>query len=473
MTAPTATATLTHRDKPPPFNREAERSVLGSILIDDSHIWRVCGWLRPEHFYDPDHRMVYAAMCRLADDHSPIDIITVRDMILNDHPDQHRNGISATVSSLVDGVPDSAAIERWGSIVKRDYDRRHGMAMCEQSLEAFSASSDVTSIAAKLLDGAADMLDGHGREKATERASSLVASSLGALEARLAGDAVPPGIPTGYLSLDSKTHGFPRGAVTIIGAPPKTGKTTFVLNCALNAAEAGYHVLAYSIDMPKKFVADRLTSIASGVDTEFVKTGMVSQTGLWGGMSRDELLQAVMDGHRRISSMSGTLDVNDSADDLAEITAEITVRAKMKKVDIVFVDYVQQVQTSAVKTDSEHRRITHVAGRFRALARKLDVAIVLAAQPNRTLLKGERMQLRHLAESSSLEQVPRLALMLHRPGANVGADELPCDLQVIIEKNEGFLGTVQLHGEMWCYRITERTHGDDCAFERTRGGSNS
>jgi len=230
-------------------------------------------------------------------------------------------------------------------------------------------------------------------------------------------------------------------------------------------------VLYYSIDMPNRFVRDRMLAMVSGVDTEFVKTGGVTQRGLYGGMSRDAMFQRIIDGNERLQRLSGSLDINDTSDDLAEMVAEISVRAKMGKLDVVFVDYIQQIQTASMRADNEHRRITAVGSKMRTLARKLDIAIVLAAQPNRTLNPSERMSLRHLAESSSLEQIPRVAIMLYRPGAESNSDVLPCNLTAIIDKNEGPLGDVPLHAEMWCYRITEREHGDDCAFSGPTGGN--
>lgn len=450
-------------DKPPPHNDEAERTVIGTILIDGQSIWRVYGWLQPSCFYDDANRQIYQVLCTMANNDQAIDLLTARDALVGAGVDP---SVVVQMMGYVDSVPDIANVEAYARIVKRDYDRRRAIAACETGAMSFWNSHDVRGAAASLLDVSAELLDSNDGRKATESVRDLARQAVTSLEAKLSGDAEPDGIPTGYRSIDSKTHGLPRGAVTIIGAPPKVGKTTMLLNMALNQAELGYNVLLISIDMPKAFVRDRLLSIASGVDSEFVKSGHVAQQGLYGGLSRDDLLRAVMAGHKRLSSVAGSLDVNDSMTDVAEIIAECTLRAKRKALDVVYVDFIQQVESSASKTDSEHRRITLVANKLKNVARKLDIAMVLAAQPNRTLGKGERMRLRHLAESSSLEQVPRLALMLYRPGAETNAEELACDLKVLIEKNEGQTGEAQLHAELACYRITEREHDSDCPFER-------
>jgi len=456
-------------DRPPPRNIDAERSVIGSILIDGSQVWRVYGWLAPTHFYDSELQLVYATICNMADAGEAIDLLTVRDAVMAAAPDAVHMG--AFVASLVDGIPDIANVERYGRIVKRDADRRRAMVACEQATASFATSQDVRGQASSLLDVVTDLLDANDGRNATETASDLVKSALRSFDEGVDGATGVSGITTGYRSLDSIIHGFPRGAVSLILAPPRTGKTTLALNCALNAAEAGFHVLYFSIDMPKKFVGDRLLSIASGVDTDFVKTGAVSHHGLYGGMSRDDLIRSMLDGAARIHRIpdsGGSLEINDTSDDIAQIIAECTVRSRMSKLDIVFIDYLQQVQTGSHRTENEHRRISLVATKLRSMARTLNIAVVPAAQPNRTLGRGEVMQLRHIAESSSLEQVPRVALSLYRPGAEDGAEQLPCDIKIYVIKNEGKTGIAQLHGEMWAYRVTESEHDHNCYFDRGR-----
>ena len=451
-------------DRPPPHNDEAERSVLGSILIEAGQLHKVSGWLGERDFYSKQNAAVYAALLAMDRENKPIDLLTVCDKISHeiDSP-----GV-AYVASLVDGVPDVANVAYYGGIVRRDADRRRAIQMCEHAIGSFWTGQDVAGTAAGLLDAAVTLVDRSKDVKATESARRLMTQGITELEARIAGDAEVSGITTGYRSLDAATRGYPRGAVTIVGAPPKVGKTTFMLNGALAAAEAGYGVLYFSIDMPKMFVRDRLMSIVSGIDSDFIKTGSFTGRGLYEGMTRNDALDAVMAGAQRIASMPGTLDVNDVATDLAEIISECTVRAKAGTLDLVMVDFVQQVGSQAFRTDSEHRRITHVANSIKNMARKLNIAAVLAAQPNRTLQTGERMTMRHLAESSSLEQIPRVALMLHRPGAYSGSESLPCDLTICIDKNEGETGDIPLHAEMHCYRITERVHDDSCVFESYR-----
>jgi replicative DNA helicase len=449
-----------YKQTPLPQSPEAERSVVGSILIDPGSAHQVVGWLRPTHFWDKRIAAVYQAITEMLDDDQPIDLLTVKDHL--------RGSVDpAFMSSLVDGIPDIANVATYGRLVKRDSDRRTAITLCEQSHRSFWLNHSVHESAGKLLDAAAELVEGSNVDSGngTQPVPELVRGMLANLERRMSGHVVETNtIPTGFRALDAHIGGWPRGVLSIVAGLASSGKTAWVLNSAISMASQGHSVLLFSLDMPKELVSKRISSMVAGIDAAYLNHGTTTG-GLYSNLSEDEVLHKFDKAARQISEWPGKLDINDNAMDLSEIMAECRMRLKQGNLDVIVVDFIQSLGSTGFKADSEHRRITEVMNKLNVFARKNNVAIILVSQFNRTLQRGERPTMRHLAESSSLDRLPRLILILDRPGFSPASDKLPCDTTLIVEKaSEHGPRDIPLHFVGHCYTFEEFPHGEQCAY---------
>lgn len=221
--------------KVPPNDINAEKSVLGSILIDPSAMGLVAEFIHAEYFYLPEHQAIYNAMLSLFEKQSPIDLITMQDQLKADGAIK-RIGGAAYLSELINIVPTSANVEQYALIVKAHYTKRKLISLSSRMVEkAFAEGGDVK----MLLDNAEAELFALAQQH-THRdfieLKDILAQSFERLEEFIKNGSDIRGVPTGYVDLDKKLSGMQPSNLLILAARPGIGKTTFALNMALNAA---------------------------------------------------------------------------------------------------------------------------------------------------------------------------------------------------------------------------------------------
>lgn len=455
-------------DKPLPRNDEAERSVVGSLLIDSTLADRVSGWLEQRHFYDRQCGLVYQTILDMVESRRTVDLVTVKDE-LRSTGKMDTTDAGVYISGLVDGIPDIANIVGYARIVKRDSDRRDGIRACADAMESFWHDSDVGSSANKLLDVASDLIedDDDGSGPLDNRA--LAIQGIAAIDRRVSGHVEANAVPTGFMGLDAHMEGFTRGCTTIVAGRTGEGKTTWTLNAAINAAEAGYHSIFFSLDMSRSMVRDRLLSMVSGIDASFVKRGRAAASGLYAGMSVEEMLHRVTMGAQRMSNWRGSLTVDDRAYDVSEILATCRTAVRANKLDMIIIDYVQAVESSAVRAD-ERLRLQHVVNRLNAFGKAHNVAIVLLSQYNKNVHFMDRPHRGLLAESSAMERTARNVILIWRPGMSKSSDDLPCRSVAIVDKaSEYGERDIEMHFNAACFLFEEKYHDSDCYYWRDEG----
>jgi replicative DNA helicase len=270
-------------DKPLPQNPEAERSVLGSILIDPASYYRVVSIIDSADFYKDAHRTVFSAIRSLAESSREIDLITVKDELARTGKLEETGG-AAYISSLVDGIPDIANIERYARIVKEKSTLRRlilmGNSVIRSAIEAPADADEVLGTAEKTLYEIAEgsMTAGFvGLDRITK-------TNLAAIEQLQNAGKLVTGIPTGYDRLNEMTSGFQRQDLVILAARPSMGKTSLMLNMAEAIAiphpgddeEALRAVGIFSLEMSKEQIGLRLFSSESGVSSHIIRSGLLS-----------------------------------------------------------------------------------------------------------------------------------------------------------------------------------------------------
>ncbi len=389
--------------KLPPHDLEAERSVLGAILIDPPAINSVAEILRPGHFYAPEHQMIFSAMMTLFEKQKPVDIVTVKNE-LKKQGNLKKIGGAKYLSELIETVPTSAYVEHYAQIVKDHYTRRKLINLSSKLVEkAFDEQGDVK----KLLDQAETEIFSLSQEH-THREflplREILAESFERLEGFLKSGKKYRGVPTGFADLDNKLAGMHPANLLILAARPGLGKTTLALNIALNVAlKEKLPVGFFSLEMSKEELVDRLLVAHADIDAWRLKTGKLSD-----------------EDYARLTEAMGELsDAPLFIDDTPGISVvEMRTKARKLKVEkgleLVVVDYLQLADAGR-RFDSRVQEVSFVSQGLKNLARELKIPVLALSQLSRAVEQRGRKkpQLSDLRESGSIEQDADVVMFLY------------------------------------------------------------
>src|SRR5687768_7517068 len=274
-------------DRPLPQSTDAERAVLGSILINNNAFYRVLGTIDTPDFFRDAHRTIFATMRNLAEQSREIDLLTLKDE-LGKKAQLDQVGGSAYISSLVDGIPDVANVERYAKIVKEKSTLRRlivmGNSVMRAALDAPNEPAEVLNIAEKSLY---EIAEGN-IDKGFVAIDRITRTNMTAIEQLHNAGKLITGIPTGYDRFNEFTSGFQPQDLIIIAARPSMGKTSFMMNIAESIAiperngearpPAGrlHSVGVFSLEMSKEQIGLRMLSSESGVSYHVIRAGMLS-----------------------------------------------------------------------------------------------------------------------------------------------------------------------------------------------------
>jgi replicative DNA helicase len=390
--------------KVPPHDLVAEKSVLGAILIDSSAINLVAEFLKPNHFYLPEHQTIFASMLTLFEKQQPIDIVTLQDQ-LKKEGNLKKIGGASYLSELIDTVPSSAYIEHYAQIVKNHYVKRKIIELSSRMVEkAFLEETD----AKKLLEDAEGKIFNLSYEHLRQDFISLkdvLAQSFERLEDFMKRGAKYRGIPTGFGDLDNKLAGMQDANLLILAARPGIGKTTFALNIALNVAlKEKLPVGFFSLEMSKEELVDRLLVAQADIDAWRLKTGRLSD-----------------DDFRRLTEAMGELSEAPIFIDDTPGASIIEMRTKARKLKIekglrfLIVDYLQLANGGRF-FESRVQEVSFVSQGLKNLARELKIPVLAISQLSRAVEQrgSKKPQLSDLRESGSIEQDSDVVMFLYQ-----------------------------------------------------------
>src|SRR5258706_383857 len=276
-------------DRPLPQNPDAERAVLGSILLSSNAFYRVIGTVDTEDFFKEANRQIFAAMRELAEQSRPIDTLTIKEELYR-RGQLEAIGGAAYVASLTDMVPDIANVERYARIVKEKSTMRRliimGNSVMRAALDTPNLPAYVLSIAEKSIYEIAE----GSTEKGFMALDRITRTNMHAVEQLCMnrGTKMITGVPTGYDHFNEMTSGFQRQDLIIIAARPSMGKTSLLMNIAEAIAVPGrdggprppnerlYSVGFFSLEMSKEQIGFRLLSSEAGVSSHLLRSGMPS-----------------------------------------------------------------------------------------------------------------------------------------------------------------------------------------------------
>jgi replicative DNA helicase len=403
----------TSLERPMPQNMEAERSILGAILLDNNALNPALEKLKPEDFFHDHHRRIYQQMVDLGEAQQPIDLVTLTDQ-LQRRGELESSGGAAYVSQLMDGVPHVTNVEHYAQIVKEKSMLRaliHAThSIQQQALEGEEdadaildrAESDIFRLAEDRtrlgLVGVRDVV----REN-FERISQIFTEGK-----RITG------LSTGYHQLDNLTSGFQPSELLILAARPSMGKTAFALNIAENVAMRGNKPVAiFSLEMSKESLLLRMLSSDAQIDSHKFRTGHLSRED--GGKIPVSL--------SRIAEAPLWIDDGGSST-VVEMGAKLRRMKRDKGLSLVVVDYLQLISARG-RFGSRNEEVSSITRGLKMMAKELHVPVLCLSQLTRAPEREDRRpQLSDLRESGAIEQDADVVMFINRPNA-FKPDEAP------------------------------------------------
>jgi replicative DNA helicase len=376
---------------------EAERSILGAILLDNLAYSQAAEHLKSEDFSLDSHRRIYLRMVDLAEASKPIDLITLVEE-LDRRKELEAIGDVAYVSGLLDGVPDRPSIEHYIQIV-RDKSLLRGLIHAANA--AIARASDQSDPAEEILNDAeaaifqlSEKRIGRGFLGVTE----IVKESFGSVDALLQRGQRVTGLATHYADLDEMTSGLQKSDLVIIAARPSMGKTAFALNIAENAAVMDEKVVGvFSLEMSREALLLRLLCSQARVDSHKMRTGS-----LW-KEDESKVLHAMEQLARAPIFIDDTPGIS-----LSEMRAKARrLLQSQGRLDLIIVDYLQLMSGGGRRYENRTQEVSAISRGLKALAKELSVPVIALSQLSRAPESrggDHRPQLADLRESGSIEQ---------------------------------------------------------------------
>ena len=421
-------ATETTVERPLPHNLDAERSVLGAVLLDNHTLDLAIEKLKPEDFFLDQHRRVFQQMIVLGESQQAIDLVTLTEQ-LHRQGDLEAAGGAAYLAQLVDGVPRISNIEHYARIVKEKSMLRgliHQTHAIQQ--QAFEAEEEADTI----LDYAESSIFQLAEERVRAGligARELVQKNIGRLEQIFKEGKRITGLSTGYAQLDNLTSGLQPSELIILAARPSMGKTSLALNLVENVAirreEKPAPVAVFSLEMSKESLLQRLLASAARVDSHKFRTGHLGRDD-WARMT-----QALA----RIAEAPLWIDDAGSSS-VVEIGAKARRMKRDKGLSLVIVDYLQLI-SSRGRFNSRNDEVSSMTRGLKGLAKELKVPVIVLSQLTRAPERDERRpQLADLRDSGAIEQDADVVIFIHRPNV-YKHDQTPeerAEAEIIIAK---------------------------------------
>ncbi|MFZ0640354.1 MAG: replicative DNA helicase [Candidatus Acidiferrales bacterium] len=393
-------------ERPLPYNAEAERSVLGAILLDNHSLNIAAEKIKGQDFFVDQHRRIFERFIEMAEAQQAIDLVTLSEC-LDRHGELEAAGGPAYLAQLMDGLPRATNVEHYSRIVKEKSILRqliHTADLIQQ--RALDAEEDADAI----LDRAESDIFQVAEERVRAGligVKELIKESYPRLEKMMEQGRRLTGVSTGYLNLDNDTAGLQPGELIILAARPSMGKTSLALNIAENVALADEprSVAIFSLEMSKESLLLRLLASQGRVDAHRFRTGHLGAED-WAKI-----------GPALARLGDAPLWIDDSASStVMEMGAKARRLKRDKGLDLLIIDYLQLIAARG-RFGNRNEEVSSISRALKGLAKELKVPVLVLSQLTRAPEREDRKpQLADLRESGAIEQDADVVLFINRPG---------------------------------------------------------
>jgi replicative DNA helicase len=389
-----------------PQNLDAERSVLGAVLLDPASIYLVVPILEQDDFFPDTHRRIYGAMIDLSNRATEIDVLTLKEE-LDRKGAMEKVGGAAYLTSLLRGVPDVGNVEQYARIVKEKSTLRRLIRAGQRiTRDGLAGDRDAEALLSEATGEIFDIAEGAVRG-GFEDIGPIVKRNLEIIEDARGRQGMLSGLATGFTELDRMTSGLQGTDLIIVAARPSVGKTSFALNLAQHVAfREGRSVGFFSLEMSKEQIGFRVLCSEADVDAKKVRDGYASK----------EAAVRLVTAQAKISGASFYID-DSAALNVPEMRAKAQRLKREKGLHLLIVDYMQ-LMAGHGRFDNRTQEVSMISRGLKLLAKELRVPIIALSQLSRQpeQRKGElrKPQLADLRDSGSIEQDADVVIFLYR-----------------------------------------------------------
>jgi len=446
--------------KVPPQNIEAERALLGAIMLRPDSMNDIIDILTPDSFYVEKHRVIFETMLELFGKSEPIDLLSVSSRLKEKKRIDRAGGVSY-VSELANAVPSSANVQHYAEIVQKKHLMR---TLIDASDYIGGLGYDEAQEIEELLDRAERRIFQITSMPTTKRYVDLP-SALGEAWDRLEllhkSDHKLRGVPTGFTELDNALSGFQKSDLVIIAARPSVGKTSLALDIARHAAlDHNVPVGIFSLEMSSQQLVDRLLAADAHVDSWRLRTGR---------LQTDQEFENIRHSLDRLSTAPIYID-DQPGNNILSIRSVARRLKSEKGLGLIVVDYMQLMLLPGGKSsDSMVHQVTEISRSLKNLARELDIPVLALSQLSRAVeQRGGRPRLSDLRDSGSIEQDADVVMFIHREDKGNEKSDQTNIAEILIEKHRnGPTGRARLYfKDSWAsFQNIDKHHDSDDTFQ--------
>ncbi len=420
-----------------PANIEAERAVLGSLLIDPDAIVKVASFLRAEDFFRERHTWLYDAMTSLNERQEPLDYVTLVDEL--ERRDQLDDvGGPAYITDLVNGTPSAMAVDHYARIVERTAVLRRLISAAGKIAElAYDEREEVESV----VDRAEQIIFGVSESRIHRELTpirAIMTNVVDHIDFLARNQGMVMGVPTGFTDLDGMLGGFQKSDLIILAGRPGMGKSSLAISVAQNAAKKhNSRVALFSLEMSNEQMVQRLLAMETAIDSHRLRMGQV----------HDDEWPILLEAANTLAHTNIFIDdtpaasVNDIRTKARRLYAE-------HGLDMIMIDYMQLMSgQSGGRNENRQQEISYISRSLKGLARELNVPVLALSQLSRAVegRADKRPMLSDLRESGSIEQDADAVLFIYREDYYIEDTDRQNIADVIVAKHRhGSTGTVSL-----------------------------
>jgi len=459
-----AAAPAAGKERAVPYSDEAEKGVLGSILLDFSNVMDLCiaGQLVPESFYVPAHRLVYETMLEMSKEGAVIDLLTLSERLTRTGRIE-RVGGSAVLDRLIDSTPTAAHAAYYVDIVRQKHLLRCIIEAARNAeTECYQSEEHAEALLGRVEQSFLEITERqHG---AAIPWSSAVKETMENVEQWLVTRRGLTGVSTGFLNLDRRLLGLRPGEMIVLAARPAMGKTSLAMNIAENVAlgkgdpdRRGRPVGVFSLEMAHGTLVLRMLCAHAGVSSFKLTGGYLPSASTHG-----KLMQAAS-----VLSKAPILLDDTGGLDILELRARARRMWMRHKVELIIVDYLQLLHSKEYARQGRQIETAHISGNLKAMAKELNMPVLVVSQLSRAPEQRDKLgkpKLSDLRDSGAIEQDADVVCLLRRPCRYPEDEETGDELLAVVDvakQRNGPIGEVRLNFEEEFTRFRDREVGVD------------
>lgn len=426
-----------------PHDKDAEQSVIGSMIMDKDAIHAASEIVSKEDFYQSFYGIIFEAMVDLLNEDMPVDVITLQNRLKeNDSPSEIRS--LEYIRNIVAAVPTSANVKYYADIVKQKSVLRKIIKTTEGiAATCYEDKEKLEDILEKSEKEIFDIVQTRGAKEFTD-IKDIVLKSIDSIEQAAKSQGSVTGIATGFYDLDYKTAGLQPSDLILIAARPSMGKTAFVLNIAEYVSlKQNIPTVIFSLEMSKDQLVKRILAMNSKVDSQSIRTGNL----------KSEEWAKLMESARVVGNSNLIID-DTSAISISELRSKCRKLKLERNLGLVVIDYLQ-LMSGSKRAESRQQEISEISRSLKALAREIDCPVIALSQLSRAVEQrpDKRPMLSDLRESGAIEQDADVVMFIYRDEYyNHDTEDVGISEIIIGKQRNGPTGTVKL---AWLSQFTK------------------